>query len=259
MYVWSKCRHPNVLEPLGVAKFCGEMCLVSPWMENGKLLSYITSNPGVDRCLACAQIARGLAFIHAHDIVHGDLKADNVLVSQDGEVKLTDFGNTILKTYTLRFSGKVNASGPSLRWAAPELLSEGGMFTIPADVYALGMVCETVYLSLDISNHLSFALDNLGMSNGLDGAKHEHDIFLQEVITGNVPHHTVKDIGIPMKVVDKREIPERPVNYMPSRSSQANVLWGLLVQCWAYEAEDRLAANMVEKTVSLLVHLHKLI
>lgn len=41
----------------------------------------------------------------------------NVLISEDGIAKLTDFGNTVLKNYTLQFTGVISESNYTLRWA----------------------------------------------------------------------------------------------------------------------------------------------
>ncbi|KAG9089081.1 hypothetical protein FRC06_001722, partial [Ceratobasidium sp. 370] len=73
-----------------------------------------------------------------HLEVHGDVKAANVLISDDGVAMLADFGSAILKLSTLKFAG-VNTEGMiSVRWAAPEALAESKCST-QADVYALGM------------------------------------------------------------------------------------------------------------------------
>lgn len=87
------------------------------------------------------------------------LLQDNIVVSQDGVVKLADFGNTTLKTHTLNFTGTRDSSRFSVRWTvskpifsgekseptllqAPEIL-EGSNYSFAGDVYALGMVRET--------------------------------------------------------------------------------------------------------------------
>jgi hypothetical protein len=54
LHTWSKCQHPNVVPLLGLAEFRDEVGMVSLWMDNGSLPSYLSRNPDVDRCqLVC--------------------------------------------------------------------------------------------------------------------------------------------------------------------------------------------------------------
>ncbi|KAG8696092.1 hypothetical protein FRC08_007375 [Ceratobasidium sp. 394] len=49
LYVWSRLKHKNVQELLGLAQFRDCMAMVSPWMDNGTLLEYIEHSPNIDR------------------------------------------------------------------------------------------------------------------------------------------------------------------------------------------------------------------
>ncbi|KAG8683788.1 hypothetical protein FRC09_015852, partial [Ceratobasidium sp. 395] len=70
--------------------------------------------------------------------IHGDLKGDNILISDDGRLKLTDFGLTMIHQTALEFS-KTAKGGGTQRWMAPELLAETSERSKEADIYALGM------------------------------------------------------------------------------------------------------------------------
>ncbi|KAG8745235.1 hypothetical protein FRC11_013159, partial [Ceratobasidium sp. 423] len=74
LYVWSKCKHPNVLELSGVMIFRDRIAMVSPWVEHGHLRWFLSRDPQVDRCALCIQIADGIGYLHEQRIVHGDLK-----------------------------------------------------------------------------------------------------------------------------------------------------------------------------------------
>ncbi|CAE6362746.1 unnamed protein product [Rhizoctonia solani] len=140
LYVWSKCKHPNVIELLGVMLFRDQIAMVSPWLENGHLRAFLSHKSQVDRCDLCVQIADGVAYLHQKSIIHGDLKPENILISKDHNPKLTDFGNSALAEYTLQFTHSSTVQGMSLRWAAPEIIEEESKPTQASDVYALGMV-----------------------------------------------------------------------------------------------------------------------
>ncbi|CAE7128010.1 unnamed protein product, partial [Rhizoctonia solani] len=133
LYVWSKCKHPNVLELLGVTHHRDQVAMVSPWMENGDLRAFLRLYPETNRqelvrvfmmprsnlmmLEQCVQMADGVAYLHGQNIVHGDIKGANVLISQSGEAKITDFGTSALKEYTLEFAQTGSRPGLSIRWA----------------------------------------------------------------------------------------------------------------------------------------------
>ncbi len=52
--VWRNLKHPNVLPFLGVSTelFVPSFCLISPWMENGNIMSFLAVNPGHDRLVS---------------------------------------------------------------------------------------------------------------------------------------------------------------------------------------------------------------
>ncbi|KAG9122903.1 hypothetical protein FRC07_000526 [Ceratobasidium sp. 392] len=149
LYYWSKLKHENVLGLLGFAMFQGQLAMISRWMENGTLNDFIRKHPEEDRWFLCYGVALGLRYIHSVGMVHGDLKAmhiefqNNILVDDSGCVKLTDFGNSVLASHSLAFSGTSIAGGGTSRWMAPELIvQEDGTAadrSTAADIYAFGM------------------------------------------------------------------------------------------------------------------------
>ncbi|KAF8715206.1 kinase-like protein, partial [Rhizoctonia solani] len=139
LYVWSKCKHPNVLDLYGLMLFRDQIAMVSPWLENGHMRSYLYNNPGADRHALCIQIADGVDYLHKKSIVHGDLKPDNILISDDDIPKLTDFGNAALAEYTLQFTQSTNTKGISIRWTAPEVCGGDSKPTTASDIFSLGM------------------------------------------------------------------------------------------------------------------------
>ncbi|CAE6480011.1 unnamed protein product [Rhizoctonia solani] len=147
VYNWSKLVHQNVHQLMGVVMFQGRLGMVSEWMEYGSLREYAKQHPCVDRfpLKQYIQVATGLSYIHDNDMVHGDLKAGNVLVSKDGVIKLSDFGHSVLPECTLVFSETTDLGGGTLRWMAPELLATPNIESGPpkrnkqTDIYALGM------------------------------------------------------------------------------------------------------------------------
>ncbi|KAG9095772.1 hypothetical protein FRC07_011032, partial [Ceratobasidium sp. 392] len=135
---WSRLRHENILEFRGLAKFRNCLAMVSPWMEYGSVMSLVNRDPNVDRFGLCKQLVNAVSYLHEIGVIHGDLKGDNVLVSSEGVVKLTDFGLSIAHDANLKLS-ETDPGGGTLRWMAPELLTDTGVRCKETDVYALGM------------------------------------------------------------------------------------------------------------------------
>ncbi|KAG9079190.1 hypothetical protein FS749_008747 [Ceratobasidium sp. UAMH 11750] len=112
---WSRLQHENILEFRGLAMFRNCLAMVAPWMEHGSVVSLVNRQPDVDRFALCKQLAKAVSYLHEVGVVHGDLKGDNVLVSSDGIVKLTDFGLSIMHGVNLQLS-ETDPGGGTLRW-----------------------------------------------------------------------------------------------------------------------------------------------
>ncbi|KAJ7207633.1 kinase-like domain-containing protein [Mycena pura] len=149
--VWQRLRHPFVLEfnaSIDRESFPGSLCLVAPWMENGTALSYLKDHgkANVDKLLF--EVAQGMQYLHSQNIVHGDLRGANILITHDWHACLADFGlarfsDATVATHTSHRAG-------SIRWMAPELI-DPGLFkmqflrTPASDVYAFGCMCLELY------------------------------------------------------------------------------------------------------------------
>ncbi|KAG9044109.1 hypothetical protein FS837_008772 [Tulasnella sp. UAMH 9824] len=137
--VWTMLRHPRILQFLGIYKTGDKIYLVSPFAENGSLPGFLSVRPDVHRRRLVIEIAEGLAYLHQCGIIHGDLKGNNVLVSNDEHILLCDFG--LAKHVTSRTSTSLRGVG-SIPWQSPELLRDASRRTFQGDVYAFGI---TIY------------------------------------------------------------------------------------------------------------------
>src|SRR5205814_9381090 len=107
--------------------------------ENLKELVLRTGRLPLRRALELAlAVADGLAFAHEHGLVHRDVKPQNVLLSREGEVKVTDFGiaRSLHVDHGVTQTGTVLGTGEYL---APEQAS-GKPVSAATDVYSLGVV-----------------------------------------------------------------------------------------------------------------------
>ena len=79
---------------------------------------------------------RGLHYLHSNNIIHRDIKSDNILTDKDGEVKLADFGYAAqLTSERAARSSKVG----TLCWMAPELIRGERRYGTGIDIWSFGI------------------------------------------------------------------------------------------------------------------------
>ncbi|KAJ1309508.1 hypothetical protein OPQ81_006283 [Rhizoctonia solani] len=141
IYVWSHCNHQGILPVLGFARYQGQMALIAPWRDAGPLKQHILRGSLRAPLRTCIQLVVAVEYLHMNGIVHGDIKPDNDLITDQGEAQLADFGSaTLTRTNALNFTN-TNSFNFTIRFAAPEVLGEESRAsTKESDIYALGMV-----------------------------------------------------------------------------------------------------------------------
>ena len=132
---WQALRHKNIVEVLEVN------ILPVPYVEMeyvpGSLEAVAKPLPVWKAVHLIHGIADGLAYAHAHGIIHRDIKPHNILVTGDFVPKITDWGMSKVIATTMQ---KSSVAGFSLSYAAPEQVSpaEFGRTDVRTDIYQLG-------------------------------------------------------------------------------------------------------------------------
>jgi serine/threonine-protein kinase len=133
----AQIRHANVVAVLGADSFEGT---VGVWMEFvvGRTLKEIVSSHGPlgaqEAAIIGRDLCRALAAVHHCGILHGDIKAQNVVREAGGRTVLMDFGAGHKMT-----GGYGGAVAGTPAYLAPEIL-EGGALTVRGDLYSLGVL-----------------------------------------------------------------------------------------------------------------------
>ena len=130
--------HPNVITVYDTGEYDGLPYLVLRAMTGGSLADLLgRERPSVARATALGgQIAAALAHAHAHDVVHRDVKPDNVWLAADGSAALGDFGIAhLLGAQRLTAEGVVVGT---VRYLSPEQI-RGEDVGPSSDLYALGV------------------------------------------------------------------------------------------------------------------------
>ncbi|KDQ15058.1 hypothetical protein BOTBODRAFT_32053 [Botryobasidium botryosum FD-172 SS1] len=152
--IWRKLKHRNILTLLGSSVHDGTIHMVSPFMENGTALEYVRRNPSANTLQLLVEVAQGLEYMHTLDmpIIHGDLKGDNVLVSEAGVAYLSDFGlsRPLVYGHFAPASGDTEpssqrATGWNVRYMAPEVILGDAPKSLASDIYSLGRVMEELF------------------------------------------------------------------------------------------------------------------
>ncbi|KAI8992712.1 hypothetical protein BD414DRAFT_412646 [Trametes punicea] len=143
--MWETLEHPNVLEFLGALSTSNDppWFVVTPYYSNGSLVTYLhglSSLESADTLGMIHNIAEGMAYLHNRDVLHGELRAENVLVDNRGRCIVTNFAQWEMKAEAYRLS-RVLPPHDSLRWQAPELMYFESGVTRAADVYAFAITC----------------------------------------------------------------------------------------------------------------------
>lgn len=136
-------NHQNLLKPQHVDSFEGMPYLVMTYCQNGSCKSKIGSMLEEDVWKLIADVAAGLAYLHERNIIHQDIKPDNILIDNNGNYVITDFGISVKVRSTLRKSMNVQSStSGTTAYMGPERFSKNPQVIPASDIWSLG---ATVY------------------------------------------------------------------------------------------------------------------
>jgi len=218
--LWSTLQHRNIIPFLGLHPGpARQMSMVSKFMANGILTSYLSSCPTADRLHLLTSIASAISYLHSlpNPVLHGDIRGANVLIDDDGTPYLTDFGySMIMDLLTSTFSPLEHAFAGSPRWTPEEKLRHSKFpLTLKADVYSFACLCI-------------------------------------EVFSGKLPfNHLRNDGAVVIEVIIKHKHPSRPKGHEASQLTDS--LWDLLESCFSRDPSTRPSMDEVYRFLLPLV------
>uniref|UniRef100_A0A8C2F4W0 non-specific serine/threonine protein kinase n=1 Tax=Cyprinus carpio TaxID=7962 RepID=A0A8C2F4W0_CYPCA len=144
MQVLRKTRHVNILLFMGFMTK-PNFAIITQWCEGSSLYRHLhvteTKFDTMRRIDVARQTAQGMDYLHAKNIIHRDLKSNNIFLHEGWTVKIGDFG---LATVKSRWSGSQQVEQPSgsILWMAPEVIrmQDTNPYTFQSDVYGYGVV-----------------------------------------------------------------------------------------------------------------------
>eukprot|EP01090_Pellita_catalonica_P008030 TRINITY_DN1867_c0_g1_i3.p1 TRINITY_DN1867_c0_g1~~TRINITY_DN1867_c0_g1_i3.p1 ORF type:complete len:520 (-),score=103.10 TRINITY_DN1867_c0_g1_i3:254-1720(-) len=161
----TKFPHPHLVQFLGMCEHEGCIYLVTEYVPGGDLHRYLKSKVEMTwilRLQVALDIARAMAFLHAKEVMHRDLKSKNLLVSVDWKIKVCDFG--FARKFAKGTKQQYILCGTE-DWMAPELIL-GMEYDEKIDVFSYGIVLCEIITRVKVSKELervpqnAFGLDN---------------------------------------------------------------------------------------------------
>lgn len=151
--VMKSLNHPNIVKLFEVMETNRTMYLVLEYASGGEIFDYLVTKGRMKESDVRAkfrQIVSAVHYCHQKSIVHRDLKAENLLLDRDFNIKIADFGFS----NEFNFHHKLNTFCGSPPYAAPELF-QGKKYTGPeVDVWSLGVILYTLITgSLPFDGH----------------------------------------------------------------------------------------------------------
>lgn len=140
-YVYN-IQHQNLLTPTNYAVCEGTPYLVLPYCENGSATSMLGRADEKDVIKFMHDVSAALECLHAHHIVHQDIKPDNVLLDDDCNFLVTDFG---ISTQTMVNSEVSEAIRGTKAYMGPEWFEKGSTAINMNDIWALGATAYELF------------------------------------------------------------------------------------------------------------------
>lgn len=201
VHVWSKLQHQNILAPLGLTtEFEQTVSVVSLWRGNAR--DYVQDKT-IDPRPLIEGIAQGMDYLHNHQptaILHGHLKGANVVISDDGQALLTDFGFSDIVSSTSSMT-PVSQHGEEdmIDWMSPEMFKFENV-SAEADVWAFGMTVLELFTRQNPFHHHAFDTLSVAIAQG--------------------------------------HLPERP-SAEDACSRMTDTWWDMCSRCWRYDPSSR--------------------
>ncbi|CUA74346.1 Mitogen-activated protein kinase kinase kinase A [Rhizoctonia solani] len=205
--MWAHFRHQNILRIWGVtAHKHMTSCMVTPWMPRGNAHQFVIDNPHVSPIRILMGTALGLGYLHDQGIPHADLRGANILIDDQGEALLSDYG---LANFYAEITGHCILN----RWTPPE--------TLDPTTVAQSRTARLAYPPINITGDI-----------------HAFGLVIVELATRAVPFHDIRREEAVYARLVRGIRPPRPGNLDED-------LWSLAQRCWTFPPAARMTAPNV--------------
>ena len=223
----------NVVRLHGYVMWSGSAAIIMEYLPNGNLFELLVDKDipigALLRLRVCSEIAGALAYIHnlleENKLIHGDLKAENVLLTDDLHCKLSDFGSSVLANCNGQCSlmmsySNTNAPNFTTAYAAPELFQDRAKITSSIGTYSFSMILYLI------------------MARKYPSSCNMMMIYVQKIISGQRPELDCDDNC--KKVFQAKQ----------SSTDIFKLLSDTMQLCWKQNASERPSMLQVKNTLN---------
>ncbi len=134
-------NHQNLLKPQHVDTWENMPYLIMAYCAQGSCAGKLGKMTETQMWKFIRDVASGLAYLHEKDVVHQDIKPDNILIDDAGNYLITDFGVSTRARSTLRKSVVSSTAGGTTAYMGPERFSRQPAPTKASDLWSFGAMC----------------------------------------------------------------------------------------------------------------------
>ncbi|KAJ6708674.1 SERINE/THREONINE-PROTEIN KINASE STY46-LIKE [Salix koriyanagi] len=193
--IMRKVRHKNIVQFIGSCTRPPSLCIVTEFMSGGSMYDFLHKQKGSLNLQSLLRVAidvsKGMNCLHQNHIIHRDLKSANLLMDENGVVKVADFGVARVQDQT----GVMTAETGTYRWMAPEVIDHE-LYDHKADVFSFGIVLWELLTGELPYEHLSPLQAAVGV--------------LQQGLRPSIPSHSHPELADLLKRCWQREPFLRP-------------------------------------------------
>lgn len=227
----AQLSHNNIVGIYDILTEDDNMCLVMEYVEGETLKDRINSDGPIPWQLVVKygiQIANALSYAHTNQIIHKDVKSQNILIDKDDNVKITDFGiSQMMNNTTITHNKGVLGSA---HYFSPEQ-ARGEKLSYQTDVYSLGIVLYEMLVG-----ELPFTADNpvsVALKHIQEPAKSVHSI--------------IHDVPESLSFIVAKCLEKKPENRFATMQALSRALSGVTVdaQCHGSNENDKTVTKAV--------------